>query len=96
MFKKVLFLLLVYWMSRYLLVLVDSIVLFLKTYKLIDFAKIVFLLEQTNICEFKDELRGFYDFTLRNIDINQYHIQKKNEKNAFFKNEAFLYIKNCS
>ena len=32
-------------------------------------AKIVFLDKENNICCFKYELRGFYDFTLRNIAI---------------------------
>ena len=39
-----------------------------------------FLNKQTNICWFKYELRGFYDLTLRNIAIGQYHRQKTNEK----------------
>ena len=33
-------------------------------------AKIVFFNKQINICWFKYELRGFYDFTLRNIAIS--------------------------
>ena len=48
--------------------------------------------KQNNICWFKYELRGFYDFVLRNIDIGQYHIYKI--KWIFFsQNEAFLYSK---
>ena len=38
-----------------------------KVYGLIVIAKIVFLNKQTNICWFKYELRGFYNFILRNI-----------------------------
>ena len=34
-----------------------------------DIAKIGFLNKQTNICLFRYELRGFYDFTLRDIAI---------------------------
>ena len=79
--------------------LIYSIVLFLKTQDLIVIAKIVFLNKQTNICWFKYKLRGFYDFTLRNIAIGQYHIYTENrwkKNNAFSppKNEAFLYSKN--
>ena len=33
---------------------------------------------------FKYELRGLYDFTLRNIAIGQYHIYKKQMKKIFF------------
>ena len=71
------------------LVLVYSIMLFLKTFSLIVIAKIVFLNKHTNIW-FKYELRGFYDFTLRNIAIGQYHIYRKQmKKNAFFsKNDS--------
>ena len=47
-------------------------------------AKIEFLNEQTNICWFKYELRGFYDFILRNIVIGQYHIYRKQMKKCFF------------
>ena len=65
------------------MVLVYSILLFLNTYGLIVIAKIVFLNKQTSICRLKYELRGFYNFTLRNIAIGQYHIQKTNENNAF-------------
>ena len=60
-------------------------------------AKIVFLNKQTNICWFKYKLRGFYDFTLRNVAIGQYHIYRKQMKKILFlKNEAFLYNKNGS
>ena len=48
------------------------------------FAKIIFLNKQTNICWFKYELRNFYDFTLRNIAIGQYHIYRKQMKNMLF------------
>ena len=59
--------------------------------------KIVFLNQQTNICLFKYELRGFYDFTLRNTVIGQYYIYRKQMKKILFsKNEAFLYSKNGS
>ena len=51
----------VWW--KYLLVLVYSIVLFLKTYGLIVIAKFVFFCKQKNICWFKYKLRHFYDFT---------------------------------
>ena len=59
---------------------------------------IVFLNKQTNIYWFNYELRGFYDFNLRNIGIGQYYIYKKEkeEKMSFSKNEAFLYNKNGS
>ena len=41
------------------MVLVYSIVLFLKTFILIVIAKIVFLNKQINICRFKYKSRGF-------------------------------------
>ena len=37
-------------------------------------ATTVFLNKQTNICWFIYELRGFYNFALRNIAFGQYHI----------------------
>ena len=47
------------------------------------------------MCWFKYELKDFYDFTLRNIAIGQYHIYRKQTKKIFFsKNEAFLSSKN--
>ena len=42
--------------------------------------------KQTNICWFKYELKGFNDFTLRNIAIGQYHIYRKQKK----KKKTFL------
>ena len=59
--------------------------LFLKTWGLIVIVKIVFLNKQTYICWLKFEFRGFYDFTLRNIAIGQYHVYRTQMKNAFFK-----------
>ena len=50
---------------------------------LIVIAKIVLLNKQTHICWFKYELRGFYDFILRNIVIGQYHIYRKQRKADF-------------
>ena len=43
----------------------------------------IFLNKQTNICYFKYELRGFYDFTLRNIAIGWYHIYRNQMKEMF-------------
>ena len=78
------------------LVLAYSIVLFLKTWGLVVFAKIVFLNKKINICWFNYELRGFNDFSLGNIVIGQYHIYRKQifKKSFFSKNKAFLYHKN--
>ena len=74
-----------------------NIFIFLKIQDLIVIAKVVFLNKQTNICLFKYELRGFYDFTLRNIAFGQYHIYRKQmRKMLFSKNVAFLYSKNGS
>ena len=61
------------------------------------YCQIVFLNKQTNICWFKYKLREFYDFTLRNIAISQYHIYRKQTKKIHFsKNEAFLLSKSGS
>ena len=47
-----------------------------------------------NICWFKYELRSYYDFTLRNIAISQYHIWRKQIKKLLSsKNQVFLYRK---
>ena len=62
-----------------MLILVYSMVLFLKTLGLIVIGEIVFLKE---ICWFKFELRAFYDFTLRNIAVYIY-IYITNEKCLF-------------
>ena len=47
-------------------------------------AKIVFINKQTNIYWFKYELRGFYNFILRNIAIGQYDMCRKQKKKCFF------------
>ena len=57
---------------------------FEKNLSLIVMAKIVFLNKQTNVCWFKYDLTGFYNFTLRNIAISQYHIYRKQMKKCFF------------
>ena len=60
-------------------------------------AKIVFLNKQTSFCWFKHELRGFYNFTWRNIAIGEYLIYKKQMKKILLsKNEAFLFCKNST
>ena len=79
----------IWW--KYLLVLVYSIVLSLKTKGLIVIAKIVFLNKQANICWFKYELRGFYEFTLRNIAIGQYHGYRKQMFGASTPFQIFLF-----
>ena len=73
---------LVYWMIwwKCFLVFVYSFVWFLNILDLIVIAKIVFLNKQTNICWFKYELRGFYDFILINIAIGHYYIYRKQMK----------------
>ena len=40
--------------------------------------------KQTSICWLKYKLRGFYDFTLRNIAIGQNHIYRKQMEKRFF------------
>ena len=71
-------------------VLVYLIVLILKTQGLIAIAKIVFFHKQTNICWFKYELRGFYDFTLRNIASSKYHIYRKWKKGISLQQKQWL------
>ena len=58
-------------------------VIFKDLKSLIVIAKIVFLNKQINICWFRYESRGFYNFTLRNIAIGQYHIYRKQMKKCF-------------
>lgn len=47
------------------------------------YCKIVFLEQQTNICWLKYGLICFYDFNLRNIDIDQYDVQTKQTERYF-------------
>ena len=63
-----------------MLIFVYSVMLFIKTYSPIAIEKLVYLNKQTNVCWFKYEWTGFYDFTLRNIAIGQYHIYTKQMK----------------
>ena len=58
---------------------------------MIVIAKIIFLNKQTNIVRFKYKLRGFYDFTLRNIAIGQYHLYRKQMKKCFFPRMRWFY-----
>ena len=69
----------IWWKN--LLVLVFSIVLFLKSLGSIVIAKIVFLNKQYLLVKY--ELNGFYDFILWNIAISQYHIYRKQMKKCF-------------
>ena len=43
-----------------------------KDLRSVCYGKIVFFSKHTNICWFKYKLKGFYDFTQRNIAIGQY------------------------
>ena len=67
----------------YLLVLVYSVELFLKTFSMSAISKIVFLNKQINTCWFKYKLSGFYNFHWRKLDIGQYRIYRKQTKNSF-------------
>ena len=47
----------------------------------LDIVKIVFLNKQVEICWFKYKLRGFYNFTRRNIAIGQHQIYRRKKMN---------------